>query len=172
MLTLLTATYLYLNNPLLDKPKPKPAIVQHTVTEADNPQHCDESLYWIASESPYYCIPKTNLSTPSTWAGDSSGNLYSYGNCTFWVKQNRPDLPNNLGNASDWYYSAQADGLATGSDPRINAVAWFPSGGLGHVALVKAIYSDGTILISEMNHEGFNIVDERLIIASSVLYIY
>lgn len=105
-------------------------------------------------------------------AYSNPNNTYDWGNCTFFVSSVRPDLPQNLGNAIDWLANAQAQGYATGTVPRVNAVVWFNSGYYGHVALVKAVYPDGTILIKEMNVEGLNIVDERIISSDGLHFIY
>src|SRR5690606_39734143 len=55
-------------------------------------------------------------------AGNSSGNTYYYGYCTWYAKSKRPDLPNNLGNANTWVARAAAQGFATGSTPRAGAI--------------------------------------------------
>ncbi len=34
------------------------------------------------------------------YAGNASGNNYAAGNCTWYVKSRRADIPNNLGNAN------------------------------------------------------------------------
>ena len=76
-----------------------------------------------------------------------SQNLYEAGQCTWFVKNMRPDLPNNLGNATDWLYNAQAQGMATGSIPQVGAVGWK----YGHVVFITAVNNDGTVTYSDMN---------------------
>jgi N-acetylmuramoyl-L-alanine amidase len=107
----------------------------------------------------------------------SSGiNSYSYGYCTYYVKNRRTDMGNNWGNASSWYYNARAAGYATGSVPRPGAVAWRPwgGGGAGHVAIVEAVNADGSIVVSDMNGPaGWNRVARYTVPASSYNgYIY
>lgn len=102
--------------------------------------------------------------------GSTDGNTYTYGYCTWYVKNMRPDIPNSWGNASSWYGKAQASGYAVSSVPKVGAVAW-RGGGEGHVAIVTGVSGD-TITISEMNHEGWNIVSSRSTASSSFLYIY
>ena len=102
--------------------------------------------------------------------GASSGNLYADGNCTWHVKSLRPDLPNNLGNANTWASRAAAQGLSTGSEPRVGAAAQFR--GRMHVAYVTAVNGDGTVNISEMNYRGLYQVTSRTVPASSLIYIY
>lgn len=62
-----------------------------------------------------------------------------------------------------WFYNARADGWATGHNPKAGAVAqttgdsWW-----GHVALVEAVYSDGSFLIQEMNNGRPWVIGQRL----------
>jgi surface antigen len=68
-----------------------------------------------------------------------------------------------------WYGNARAAGYATGFAPRTGAimVTW-ESRWYGHVAIVEAVYGDGSYLISEMNYRGLGIVDQRRIIPGQV----
>lgn len=98
----------------------------------------------------------------------SAGNGYSYGYCTYHVKNRRPGIPNNWGNASNWLYAARASGYSTGSVPAAGAIAW--SG--GHVAYVESI-SGGQVTVSEMNWNGnWNRVTYRTTSSGSFTYIY
>lgn len=97
------------------------------------------------------------------------GNGYVWGNCTWYVKNMRADLPNNLGNGGSWTGNAAAQGYATGYAPRAGAVAEEP----GHVAYVQSVNADGTINISEMNYAGgLGQVHTRTVPASNYSYIY
>lgn len=92
----------------------------------------------------------------------SSDNGYAWGNCTWGVKNWRADLPDNLGNANSWYYMAIQDGLSVGHAPRVNAVAQtYGDSWLGHVALVTAVYGDGSFEVREMNYSGRGVIDSR-----------
>lgn len=164
MLPLITALQLQFTSPLLQKPQPKPAVVQPAppppVTEADNPQHCDESHQWIASEGDFYCIEKDpnflhNLSlAESRPSGQGSNqnyttdNLYQPGQCTWYVKNRRPDIPNTWGDATNWLYNARSQGWATGSTPKAGAIGWV----YGHVVYIESVHS-GDVTISEMNYD-------------------
>lgn len=133
----------------LEPPKP-PAIV---LTWEDNPQKCNEDVEWIASESPYYCIPKQKLQKVRQPTGVrptnySIGNDYDYKSCTWWVKYNRPDIPNTWGDATNWLYNARADGYATGTVPKAGAVGW----AYGHVVYVFSVQGD-TITIGDGNYD-------------------
>ena len=86
--------------------------------------------------------------TPVIQAQISSGgaNTYEAGQCVWYVKNLRPELPNNWGNATDWLYNAQAQGWPTGSTPRVGAVGWT----YGHVVLITGVSGD-TVSYTDMN---------------------
>lgn len=102
--------------------------------------------------------------------GSSSGNTYDAGYCTWYVKNRRPDLPNNLGNADTWFARAQEQGLPTGYSPRTGSAAQVK--GRMHVVYVEGVNGDGTIVISEMNYAGLYSLRTVTVSASDYLYIY
>lgn len=98
----------------------------------------------------------------------SSGNTYEHCQCTHYAKSKRPDLPNNLGNANTWVSRAAAQGIPTGSIPRVGAIG---QRGM-HVVYIERVNSDGTVYLSERNYDyncGFRY---RTAPASNFLYIY
>lgn len=97
----------------------------------------------------------------------SSYNHFPWGQCTYYVASRR-NIPWN-GDAWMWYGNARAAGMATGGYPRVGAimVTW-ESRYYGHVAVVDAVYGDGSYVISEMNYRGLGIVDQRHIIPGQV----
>jgi surface antigen len=104
--------------------------------------------------------------------GSASGNNYTAGYCTWYVKNRRPDLPNNLGNANTWYSRATAQGMATGSAPRVGAVGVSTAGSLGHVVYVESVNPNGSVNVSEMNFRGLYVTSTRTVAASNFRYIY
>ena len=107
------------------------------------------------------------------YASNSSGNTYAPGNCTWYAKSMRPDLPNSLGNANTWYYRAQAQGWNVGSTPKKGAVATTTAGGLGHVAYVIGVSLDGQqVTIREMNYRGLYSMSTRTVHYTEFKYIY
>jgi surface antigen len=103
------------------------------------------------------------------------GTGYDYGYCTYWVallraKAGNP-IPSNLGNASTWAIRAAAMGLPTGTTPQVGAAVVTKTSGEGHVAYVTAVNDDGSITVSEMNHNGWNRVDSRTL-SGNFHYIY
>lgn len=85
--------------------------------------------------------------SPRSGGYSSSGNTYTPGQCTWGVKNWRPDIPNGWGNASNWLYAAQSQGWPTGNKPRVGAVGWTS----GHVVLITAVNKDGTVDYTDMN---------------------
>lgn len=102
-------------------------------------------------------------------------NGYDYGYCTWWVADLRAKagnpLPAGLGNASSWPYWAKAFGLAHGSTPQVGAAVVTSTSGEGHVAYVTAVKGPNTVVVSEMNHRGWNLTDTRTL-TGNFFYIY
>lgn len=125
-------------------------------------QEAEEARVELASQT-------ASLATPQP-VYDSGNNTYTYGYCTWYVKTQRTDIPNGLGNANTWYYRYSG---AKGTVPQVGAVATNTNPPLGHVAIVHSVNGDGTITIREMNGSaGWNVVGLRDVPASSYVYIY
>ncbi|MGV8857802.1 CHAP domain-containing protein [Rhodoglobus sp.] len=60
------------------------------------------------------------------------------------------DLTPNGGNASQWKAAWDAHGWTVSATPVVGSVAWF--GWDNHVAYVKAVNADGTVLLEEYNY--------------------
>lgn len=148
---------------LEERELPEPEVVQ----QLDNSQQATSQPATSQSTN----APQQNT-TQRAPQGSTSGNLYAPGYCTWYVKNKRPDLPNNLGNANTWVSRASSQGYGTGSTPRVGAVAYQPASSLGHVAYVEAVHNDGTVTVSEMNWRGLYVVTERRVAASTFTYIY
>ena len=88
---------------------------------------------------------------------------FPWGWCTWYVATRRP-VP-WAGNAIEWYGNARAMGFPVGSQPKVGAIMVETESpiGLGHVAYVEKVYTDGSWLISEMNYGMFGVTDQRLI---------
>lgn len=93
-------------------------------------------------------------SQPSRPATSGGPNTYPVGQCTWGAKVLAPWVGNNWGNANQWPASARRAGFATGSTPRVGAVAVKTSGAYGHVAVVTAVESPTRIRVSEANYAG------------------
>lgn len=100
----------------------------------------------------------------------SYANTYSPGYCT-WFVASRRSVPSGWGNARNWLANARAAGWATGSAPRVGAIAWTGAGAMGHVGLVTGV-NGSQVTIIEMNYAGFSVVSSRVANASEFQYIY
>ena len=80
------------------------------------------------------------------------------------------NLTPNGGNASQWKSAWQNHGWPTSNVPVVGAVAWFT---YNHVAYVKAVTSDGWVVLEEYNQQGTHVYSQRTILASSVpMFLY
>lgn len=103
----------------------------------------------------------------------AASNTYVRGQCTWYAKHRRPDLPNKLGNANTWYKRAAAMGYPVGGKPHKGAVGTTTQGALGHVVYVESVRKGGRVSISEMNYNGgVGVVHKRTVVASQFKYIY
>lgn len=116
----------------------------------------------------------TNVSATSLSSSVASGNGYAYGYCTYYAYNRRAEIGRpiggNWGNAVTWASMAAAAGFRVDHKPEAGAViqnggGW---GGYGHVGVVEKVNSDGSLLVSDMNYAGWNIISTRTVPASSV----
>ncbi len=108
--------------------------------------------------------PKSGTSAPC-------GDHFGYGQCTYYVASRRC-IPWG-GNARDWFANAARLGYPEGHTPAVGAVVTFWPGGdgasaIGHVAFVEAVgpaagVPAGSFKVSEMNYNGWNQVDFRIV---------
>lgn len=132
------------------------------------------------NERPGYVAPRaqavTTTATTSapaynSYATAQAGNRYSYGYCTWYVYNRRAELGMPIGsfwgNASSWAYMARSAGYRVDNTPAVYSIMQdsYSAGGYGHVAVVEAVYPDGSILVSEMNYAGWNVASSRTLSA-------
>lgn len=141
---------------LAERPLPEPLVLPAQAPVASPP----------VTKKPAIAASRAKAVTQTM--GSSAGNTYAPGYCTWYVKNKRPSLPNNLGNADTWVSRAAAQGMATGSTPSVGAVG---QRGM-HVVYVESVNADGTVNISEMNHAGLYVITHRTLPASYFKYIY
>ncbi len=94
---------------------------------------------------------------------------------TAWkVEQSGKRMPywGGRGNANQWPSSAQADGIATGNEPRKGAVAIALIGPYGHAMYVEDVLAGGKIRISEFNYYVTGTYTERIVSGANLTYIY
>jgi len=83
-----------------------------------------------------------------------------------WVWSN---LTPSGGNASQWKAAWLNHGWATGTTPKVGAVAWFP---YNHVAYVSGILNDGSVALEEYNWQGQHLYSTRVIQPGDAYYLY
>lgn len=114
----------------------------------------------------------TSLSIGGSFGVQFSGNKYAYGYCTYYAYNKRAaagrPVGSNWGNATTWAALARASGFSVNNSPRAGDVfqtsgGW---GGYGHVGYVERVNSNGSVLVSEMNYAGWNVVSSRTLSAS------
>ncbi|EGQ3617268.1 CHAP domain-containing protein [Staphylococcus pseudintermedius] len=110
----------------------------------------------------------TTTSTRSVSRGGSSANLYTAGQCTYYVFDRvGGTIGSTWGNASNWASAAAAAGYTVNNRPSAGAILQTTQGAFGHVAYVESVGSDGSIRVSEMNYGyGPGVVTSRTISAS------
>ncbi len=103
----------------------------------------------------------------------TSASPYPQGQCTWYVylrmAQFDKDIAGDMGNASDWTYSALTKGFSVSSEPEAHTAVVFKPGQLGadryygHVAFVEKVNKDGSIVVSESNVKGLGVISYRTI---------
>ncbi|MBL3398358.1 CHAP domain-containing protein [Staphylococcus pasteuri] len=145
--------------------------------EAEEPIPSASTQY---NNVPQVSAPQVQYTAEPSYEGSNglhsisnSGNLYAFGNCTYYAFNRRAELGKPIGslwgNAADWATSARNAGFTVNNTPVAGAV--FQSnpgtngaGGYGHVGVVEKVNSNGTLTVSEMNwNGGFNVKSYRTI---------
>jgi len=143
-------------------PKSDEILVERSLPQVSQPQVVNSGVNKQESKS------VSNTPVVVNPRGSSGGNSYYVGYCTWYAKNKRPDLPNNLGNADTWVARASVQVIPAGSVPRVGAIG---QQGM-HVVYVERVNPDGTVFISEMNYKGFGVVSTRTVPANTFRYIY
>lgn len=101
----------------------------------------------------------------------------AWGNCTYYVynrvaQLGKPIPSPSMGHAFMWSNSARGMGYNVSHTPKTGTIAVFSQGvagsdpTYGHVAFVEKVFADGSVLVSEMNVQGLNVISIRIISAS------
>jgi surface antigen len=100
-------------------------------------------------------------------AGTAEASYFPWGQCTWWAAHMRPDVGNSIsGNAWYWAEAAADAGYRVDGYPTVGSVAVFQpwvqgAWGLGHVAYVTAVGSNGWFQVSEMDFPYYGEVTYR-----------
>ena len=115
-----------------------------------------------------------NKGTVNHATGDTAGNAYPWGQCTWWAYERRHQLGlpcgSYFGNGGSWAASAASLGYAVDGNPQVGDVIVFRPGQdgassvYGHVAVVEAVHPESnSVTISESNAAGLGVVSYRTI---------
>ncbi|ARJ50445.1 CHAP domain-containing protein [Staphylococcus lutrae] len=126
--------------------------------------------YSSASTSSYSqsSYATSTTSSRSVFRGGSGVNLYTVGQCTYYVFDRvGGSIGSTWGNANNWANAAAAAGYTVNNRPAAGAILQTTQGPFGHVAYVESVNSNGSITVSEMNYGfGPGVVTSRTISAS------
>ncbi|MGA4514756.1 CHAP domain-containing protein [Staphylococcus caledonicus] len=108
----------------------------------------------------------TSTSTQTT--SSTSGNLYTAGQCTWYVYDRvGGSIGSTWGNANNWASAAQSAGYTVDNNPEEGSIMQSSAGTYGHVAYVESVNDDGSITVSEMNYNGGPYVKDTRTISAS-----
>lgn len=116
----------------------------------------------------------TSTSTQSTGVS-SAGNLYTPGQCTWYVYDKvGGEIGSTWGNANNWASSAAAAGFTVDNKPEEGSILQSNTGPMGHVAYVESVNADGSITVSEMNYDGgpFSVSSRTISASEAASYNY
>ena len=118
---------------------------------------------------------QSTQTTQSTTTQSSSGNLYTAGQCTWYVFDKvGGDIGSTWGNANNWASAASQAGYTVNNSPEAGSILQSSEGPMGHVAYVENVNSDGSIEVSEMNYSGgpFSVSDRTISAGEASSYNY
>lgn len=107
----------------------------------------------------FLALPAAPAAAAVAGADAVSATAYPEGQCTWFVKLRRPEIPDNWGNAGQWASAAVASRFGVTTYPVERAIAVFPpfvmgAGPLGHVAFVTFVDGNRRFTIDEANFSG------------------
>ncbi|MFO3689119.1 CHAP domain-containing protein [Staphylococcus felis] len=151
----------------------------YTTTQPSNYNYSSYSNYTTATtSSSYTAAPRTSAPQYTTSTTTSSGyrsisngtsgvNLYTVGQCTYYVFDRVGGrIGSTWGNANNWAAAAASSGYTVNNKPAAGAIMQTTQGAFGHVAYVESVNGDGSVTVSEMNYgHGPGVVTSRTISA-------
>jgi surface antigen len=136
---------------------------------------------FAADDYPADCAPVQgeNCRTASLDAYVDHWGFYSRECTSFaaWRVSRRGPFHNTMrgghfGNANTWGANAQRIGFPVDDNPVPGAVAWTTAGAAGHVAIVEAVNSNGTVTVEEYNYAVSGRYGRRTVARSAFRYIH
>lgn len=110
----------------------------------------------------------TTTSSSTQTTSSTSGNLYTAGQCTWYVYDRvGGKIGSTWGNANNWASAASAAGYTVNNTPEKGSILQTSEGSYGHVAYVESVGSNGSVTVSEMNYSGGPYVKDTRTISAS-----
>ncbi|EOA9110715.1 CHAP domain-containing protein [Staphylococcus aureus] len=140
--------------------------------------HADAAENYTNYNNYNYNTTQTTTTTTTTTTTSSishSGNLYTAGQCTWYVYDKvGGEIGSTWGNANNWAAAAQGAGFTVNHTPSKGAILQSSEGPFGHVAYVESVNSDGSVTISEMNYSGgpFSVSSRTISVSEAGNYNY
>ncbi|KKI56318.1 CHAP domain-containing protein [Staphylococcus pasteuri] len=119
--------------------------------------HADAAEFNQPNNQSYNTTQTSTITTTTstTTQNSSSGNLYTAGQCTWYVYDKvGGKIGSTWGDARNWASAAQQAGYTVNNTPKAGSILQSSAGGYGHVAYVENVSSDGSVTVSEMNYNG------------------
>lgn len=110
--------------------------------------------------------PKPAVAPQNSPQSKPTPNDYEAGQCTWYVKQRKPNIPNGWHDATDWKYHATKAGWTVSKTPKPGAIGWV----YGHVVYVESVQGN-QVTISEMNYD-YVAYHKRTVTVPSSKYTY
>ncbi|HLR19190.1 MAG TPA: CHAP domain-containing protein [Staphylococcus sp.] len=117
---------------------------------------------------------QTSQTTTQT-TSSSSANLYTSGQCTWYVYDKvGGNIGSTWGNANNWASAASSAGYTVNNSPEAGSILQSSEGPMGHVAYVENVNSDGSVTVSEMNYSGgpYSVSERTISAAEASSYNY
>ncbi|UDI77675.1 CHAP domain-containing protein [Staphylococcus taiwanensis] len=144
----------------------QPQFKQQSFNHTQNTSNATSSSSNGSSSSSSDSSSTTSTSTQTT--SSTSGNLYTAGQCTWYVYDRvGGKIGSTWGNANNWASAAQAAGYTVDHNPEKGSILQTSEGSYGHVAYVESVGSDGSVTVSEMNYSGGPYVKDTRTISAS-----
>ena len=110
----------------------------------------------------------TTTSSSTQTTSSTSGNLYTTGQCTWYVYDRvGGKIGSTWGNANNWASADIVFGYTVNNTPEKGSILQTSEGSYGHVAYVESVGSNGSVTVSEMNYSGGPYVKDTRTISTS-----
>jgi len=130
-------------------------------------------------------VAERSMSLSANMSQESAGNVFPYGQCTWWANQRYYQLHGSYvpwktnANAFQWVDRAIEYGWHVSSVPIVSSIIVLQpyvegAYGVGHVGVVEQILTDGNVVVSSMNwgSQPNTVTDNTFVLGPGVSFIY